>query len=109
MSGYVTTDGGPKRMRLLEPQGEPDIIECDGREYVRRPTMASEPRKVSQVMPPVHVDFDTGDLMLEVPEYDCSDHDIELVSVRLHDARWFEPYSARQRFRVTIEEVPDGE
>ena len=34
MSDMVTTDGGPKRLRLLEPQGEPDIIECDGREYV---------------------------------------------------------------------------
>lgn len=31
---YETTDGGPKRLRLLEPQGCPEIIECDGHEYV---------------------------------------------------------------------------
>lgn len=33
--GSVSLDGsGVKILRLLEPQGEPDVIECDGRRYV---------------------------------------------------------------------------
>lgn len=33
--GTVSLDGsGVKILRLLEPQGEPDIIECDGMRYM---------------------------------------------------------------------------
>lgn len=33
--GSVSLDGsGVKILRLLEPQGEPDVIECDGMRYV---------------------------------------------------------------------------
>lgn len=33
--GSVSLDGsGVKILRLLEPQGEPDVIECDGARYV---------------------------------------------------------------------------
>lgn len=33
--GSVSLDGsGVKILRLLDPQGEPDVIECDGRRYV---------------------------------------------------------------------------
>lgn len=33
--GTISLDGsGVKILRLLEPQGEPDVIECDGRRYV---------------------------------------------------------------------------
>ncbi len=33
--GSVSLDGsGVKILRLLEPQGEPDVIECDGVRYV---------------------------------------------------------------------------
>ena len=71
--------------------------------------MASEPRKVSQVIPPSTVDFESGELELQFPLYEFRTPDIESVTVRLKDVRCFGPYSATQRFRVTIEEVPDGE
>lgn len=33
--GSVSLDGsGVKILRMLDPQGEPDVIECDGRRYV---------------------------------------------------------------------------
>lgn len=33
--GSISLDGsGVKILRLLEPQCEPDVIECDGRRYV---------------------------------------------------------------------------
>ncbi len=33
--GSISLDGsGVKILRLLEPQGEPDVIECDGVRYV---------------------------------------------------------------------------
>lgn len=33
--GSISLDGsGVKILRLLEPQGEPDVIECDGTSYV---------------------------------------------------------------------------
>ena len=64
--------------------------------------MASEPRKVSQVITPLTVDFETGDLVLEF-------HELERVVMNFKDVCCFEPYHMGQRFRVTIEEVPDGE
>lgn len=42
--GSVSLDGsGVKILRLLEPQGEPDVIECDGRRYVPERTCHLEP------------------------------------------------------------------
>ena len=64
-------------------------------------------RKVCQVIPPLTVNFETGELELQFPDYECGDHDIDRVSVFLKDVRCFEPYIATQRFRVTIEEMDD--
>lgn len=37
--GTISLDGsGVKILRLLEPQGEPDAIECDGRRYTPEQT-----------------------------------------------------------------------
>lgn len=30
---HVMDGSGVKRLRLLEPQGSPDVIECDGMDY----------------------------------------------------------------------------
>lgn len=41
--GSISLDGsGVKILRLLEPQGEPDVIECDGRRYMPEQTCRVE-------------------------------------------------------------------
>ncbi len=41
--GTISLDGsGVKILRLLEPQGEPDVIECDGRRYVPEQTCRAD-------------------------------------------------------------------
>lgn len=41
--GSISLDGsGVKILRLLEPQGEPDVIECDGMRYVPERTCRAD-------------------------------------------------------------------
>lgn len=55
--GSISLDGsGVKILRLLEPQGEPDVIECDGMRYV--------PERTCEI-----VRCETG----EPAEYDCDE------------------------------------
>lgn len=85
-------DHQAKVLRLLEPQGEPDIIECDGRLYV--------PDKECEFIPEefeTRWDDEGQCLRIEKPSYDCecftcSECGEELKFDRDGAYSWFEPY-----------------
>lgn len=56
--GSVSLDGsGVKILRLLDPQGEPDVIECDGIRYVpeqRYQQLAEGARDLFKAVEPMH-------------------------------------------------------